>query len=714
MWDYDFNLFAGIPRLGERAYAETLQDSVTPPKPVFTAEELATLGAFVKAAALKPEGARVFDLSDFRHMIPIYNESRADPMWRMTIMKAAQMTLTIWLLNRAFWWTADASQMVNTALLFPSKDSVTDLSATRFKPMLESSSRLQELVAKGGVDNVGIKRLGISNMYFRGMRSGIGLDSFPADVLLYDEVRLMSVAAVARARVRVSESTLRNPVTGERGIIAYNSTAGMPGADIHKLFMRSTQGYFATRCPDVKCARHKDGVVLPLEFVDNPANIIGQDPHTGWYYLRCPKCGARIADPQEGFYRHALKLADAEEGWGFQFSQFLKGEGYLNGVIMPDWNAQDNVPEFINSRVGLPYENPDAVPASEKVVRSNIDPTGLFRWEFNDIGLVAPLGYDGLWRAMGVDQRAGEKHVVIKTLLPDGRHRLDYTEIVEKSGADAVSRLEYLAIAWGCKIMLMDGEPAYDLFVSVARRLAGRVEVWLQDYVGGVEDVVRWQDKRNDKQLRRSSGELKWEQVANMNRYRAIDWSLNLWVTRRNLLPTNFDEVKLPRTLRGVETFRPIAEEFIKHMGNIARVKNWNTMTDQSTGQRFNKPGDYTMEWRPIDFDPHFVHANMYADVGLKKMWGINSVFVAGGSDKSPKPNRHEQNMPPSIAPSVVKKQLERALAKTCGICVHFDAAGGRCAHPAHGTLSVRTTATSPACKYPGFKRSPGVKLPLT
>ena len=709
----DLNIFSGLERYGD-SYLTALDEGVTPPAPVFSKGELATLGSFVRAAAIKPEGARVFSLDDFRHMIPLYNESRENPMRRMTIMKAAQMTLTIWLLNRSLWWVGDANEMINTALLFPSKDSVTDLSATRFKPMLESSSRLQELVAKGGVDNVGIKRLGISNMYFRGMRSAIGLDSFPADVLHFDEVRLMSVAAISRARVRVSESTIRDPVTGERGIIAYNSTAGMPGADIHKLFMRSTQGYFASRCPDVKCKRHKDGVVLPLEFIDNPANIISQDPHTGWYKLRCPTCGAHIHDPQNGFYQHQLGLEQAEEGWGFQFSQFLKGEGYLNGVIMPDWNAQDNVPEFINSRVGLPFENPDAVPASERVVRSNIDATGTFYWERNELGLVEPLGFDGLWRCLGVDQRAGEKHAVVKTLLPDGRHRLDYCEIVEHSGRDAEDRLEHLAVAWGCKLVVMDGEPSYDLFVNVARKLEGRVEVWLQDYTNGLEEtVVRWLDRRHDKTVKETSGELKWPQVVQMDRYKAIDFSLNLWVARRNLLPVNFDEIMQPRTLKGAQEHRPIAKEFIAHMGNIARVKLERYKTDQHTGQRFAVPGEVDMNWRPINFDPHFVHANMYADMGLKKMWGNAALFVAGQKPDKDHPNRHEQGIPKHLAPSVVQRKLERELAKTCGVCRFFDAANGRCAHPAHGTLSVRTTATSPACKYPGFKLKQGLELPV-
>src|SRR5699024_1283916 len=100
---------------------------------------------------------------------------------------------------------------------------------------------------------------------------------------------------------------------------------------IHRYFERSSRGYFASKCPNVKCPRHRSGVILPLEFAENPYRVIGQGAN-GRYYLKCPRCAARISDPQEGFYDH--KPGGAEYV-GFQISQLLKGEDYLNTEIMP-------------------------------------------------------------------------------------------------------------------------------------------------------------------------------------------------------------------------------------------------------------------------------------------------------------------------------------------------------------------------------------------
>src|SRR5699024_1351532 len=144
----------------------------------------------------------------------------------------------------------------------------------------------------------------------------------------------------------------------------------------------------------------------------------------------------------------------------------------------------DNIPEFYNSRLGLPYEDTTAVPANRDTVLANCDPAGVYHWP-------APYGPSPGWRALGLDQRAGEKHVVIKTLLPDGRHRLDHLEVIEEAGVEAAERVLELARAWGVKIYVGDGEPSYDLHKMIADRLTAHgVNVWMQDYVDGVTAIV--------------------------------------------------------------------------------------------------------------------------------------------------------------------------------------------------------------------------------
>lgn len=677
------------------AYRDVVRSELLPPKPVFEPAELETLDAFVTAAAIKPEGMRPFDLSQHRHLIELYAERRDAPMRRVVVMKAAQMGLTIRLLNRALWWVADSNSMINTALLFPSRDSVLELSATRFRPMVRSSARMMELIKD--VDKVDVIRVGRSNMRFRGTRSGISIDSFPADVLLFDEVRLMSLKAISRAQVRVSESTIRGP--GDvRGIIELNSTAGFPGLDIHSYFERSTRGYWHTHCPDEHCPLHEAGIPLPLEFAENHTRVIGR-MRDGRYYLRCPRCGARIRDAQDGHYHH--QQPDAM--WrGYQFSQLLKGEEYLNSMIMPELEAGDNPAEFYNARLGLPYEDRNAVPAGREVVLANIDPARLHRWPLE------PLGFNAEWRAMGMDQRAGEKHIVVKTLLPDGRHRLDHVEVIEASGLHAVDIVVQRITEWGVKIFLGDGEPSYDLFVQIARRveeLGLPCEVWLQDYLDGVNDIVAWEDRRKEKSIRRTSGELKYEKRAKVDRYKALDWSLGLFQRRNNVLPIDLLERMQTRQIAGKRQPLSVGDEYVTHLGNLAKVRLPVTRIDKSTGESFEVVGEYRQAWRNLRLDPHFAHADLYANLGLKRMQGTGRIFGAGAKDITDHPKPEELGLPADLAPSVLERRLERAKAKVCGTCRFFDAVRSECKHQFFHGKRVIVAADHPSCSEGLWRR---------
>jgi len=262
-------------------YAEAARRLLLRPPPEFTQAELATLLSFVKASGMKPEGpgGPPFSLEGRPYLVPLYEERRDKPFRRLVIMKAAQMGLTVKLLYRAAWWVADGRQRVNVALMFPTLEAVLDLQKSRFRPMFRSSARMMRMV--GDVDAASLVRVGVSTLRFRGMRSGIGVDSFPADVMLFDEVRLMDLATVERAFVRVSESRLMGP-EGVRGIIELNSTAGFPDMDIDRWFQRSTMNYWRTPCPNPACKNHTRGIVMPLRWPE----VVGQDGNRLYYQCR--------------------------------------------------------------------------------------------------------------------------------------------------------------------------------------------------------------------------------------------------------------------------------------------------------------------------------------------------------------------------------------------------------------------------------------------
>ena len=660
-------------------YAEAAGRLLLRPPPEFTQAELATLLAFVRASGIKPEGpgGPPFSLEDRPYLGPLYEERRDKPFRRLVIMKAAQMGLTVKLLYRAAWWVADGRQRVNVALMFPTLEAVLDLQKSRFRPMFRSSARMMRMV--GDVDAASLVRVGVSTLRFRGMRSGIGVDSFPADVMLFDEVRLMDLATVERAFVRVSESRLVDPETGMRGIIELNSTAGFPDMDIDRWFQRSTMNYWRTPCPNPACKNHTRGIVMPLRWPE----VVGQDGDRLHY--QCPDCKWEI--PDEVLLKHGFYVPEnpGAEWEGYQFSQILKGNRYLP-ELWAAWTRGDNLAEFYNSRLGLPYRDPDAVVASRDVVEACITPG--YRYP-------SPDELVGEWVSVGIDQRAPEKHVVVYKLGPGGAFDLVHLEVVEASGREAVGRLEALIRRFHAKVVVIDAEPSYDLAVDLARRFPPRT-VYLADYVESPH-AIRFTDERKKKDLKRASGEVKYEHRALLDRYKAIDWALKQFAYRRIRLPEDFYSLEQPRTIGGLRQRWNVAREYVKHLENIARA-TIPVMTTLPTGEKVFS-GEVRQIWRHLALDPHFAHAHTYALAGLARRVGAE-LTLSGQVEPSPL-SPEEAALPPEVRPSRIIQEQRAALARTCGGCAFYralDGKAGLCAHPMNAARSLRVGERDPAC----------------
>lgn len=674
-------------------YKRVLERELFTPPPAFEAAELATLQRFVSASGMRPEGAGggKFDLSGRAYLTSLYSEARAQPHRRLVIMKAAQMGLTVKLLYRAAWLTADAKQRVNTALMFPTADAVEDLQKTRYRPMLRSSSRMMQLT-KGNVDAVSMIRVGVSTMRFRGMRSGIAMDSFPADALLFDEVRLMDLASVERTFVRVSESKLEDPSTGERGLIELNSTAGFPNMDIDRWFQRSTMRYWRTPCPNARCKHHEWGVVMPLHWPD----IVGKDGQ-GRLTYQCPHCATPMsdADLDRGFY-----LAEQPEAeWdGYHFSQVLKGNKFLPEL----WQAftrGDNLAEFYNSRLGLAFQDPDAVPATREVIDACIDQSGQWRWP-------EPEQVLGDWTVLGVDQRAPEKHYVIYRLGPGGSFDLCAAGVIEASGREAVERTVALARLWNVKLAVIDGEPSYDYAVDVARALP-RGSAYLADYVESASQPIEFSDERGRKGIRKVSGEVKYERRALLERYTAIDLAMTMFARKRVRLPMDFYAKTQPRTIAGVTQGVSVGRELASHWENIARASVPQLVT-LPNGERVMTEKVRRI-YRHLALDPHFAHAHVYAVAGLMqrvqadRLW---STPEGDGGELGPQPlpaSQLDALAPHEVAPATLKAERERILSLTCGNCRFFRGLvgdEGLCGHAANSGMRLRVQLTTPKCRH--------------
>jgi Phage terminase large subunit (GpA) len=663
------------------------------PAPVFTPGELEQLSDWTKVSGIRPEGSRVFDISSRPYLRDLYTEKRSQPHSRNVVMKAGQTGLTIRFVYRATWLVADARKMVNTTIYFPSLESVTGFSASRFSPMMRSSNRMMQLIED--VDSVKLKRVGMSNLRFRGMNSDIGLDSDPMDAVLFDEARFMRADRIRRALVRVSESDFIDPVTGARGIAEINSTAGFPESDVHHWFLRSTQNYWTTPCPNPSCrhAREHEWIILPLSFPD----CVGRDG-TRLFYC-CPECRTEIPDEvlfRFGKYRMTNPDAlQSYEVWrGHQFSRLLRGTSELP-AIWAWFDSGENLAEFHNSVLGLPYLDPSAVIVTPAALESCIDGNKTFGWQRSEDVRDQPQIV-----CLGVDQKGSQKHCVVARAGLDGVYELLDLAVIEESGIEAIDPTVELAKRWGARVVVLDGEPSYDYAVGVARALPKGV-TYLCDYAEEQDNAIEWFDETKKRSTKRSSGETAYEYSVLIDRFKGMDWALGKFPQRRVRLPYDFQGKLIQRTRHGVKAFESVADEYRKHMRSIAKAVAPRTMSLES-GETILIPGKFRRVFRHLNNnDADFAHATLYAFAGLSKLSGRTQVIVTANElNAVASENQLDDLLPTGMKPRDVAAQ--KAGLKVCGGCKYWErtnGSDGRCGHPGSGGV-VMTGETDLACPY--------------
>ncbi|PZA08276.1 phage terminase large subunit family protein [Meiothermus sp. Pnk-1] len=665
----------------ENRLVQGFLERIAPPTPEFSPEELATLESFARASGIRPEGpgGPPFSLEGREYMQPLYDERREDPYYRLVIMKSAQLGLTIHELYRGAWFTADARRRVNVGFFFPSQNAVYDLSASRFKPMFQNASRMMRLADAGGLARVDVVRFGVSVMRFRGMKSGVSMDSVPLDALLFDEVRLMSRAAIERVQKRVLESKHVSP-TGLKGIIQLGSTAGFPDSDIHAYFLQSDQHWFMTRCPGPLC-ENRHGFNLAQAWVDTQGAVVNASDPADLHY-RCPRCGRRIEHVLEGDWER-LGPADAE--WrGYQMNRTLKGPRELPQL----WrNFQTmvvggvNPAEFYNSDLGLPHKDPNAVIVTAAVFNEGkqVDPD--YHWP-----LEPERPPRAAARAFGIDQKPGQKHVLIAEWGPNGRIYPVHLEIVEEEGVDergkdrAVERTVAILRQWNVDVGVVDAEPSFDYALGVAQRMP-RGAVWLADYLDDRDQPLEWSDQRGSEKISLSKREAKYEYWVKIDRYKHLLQAFTLFRHHRVAVPVDLERKGQELWVDGTRKWVSLGDEWRRHMGNIARTSLPRRRKHPETGEIIDE-GKFSYTFRHLSVEPDFAHAWGFCVAALMRDAGSTQMVPT-----TPPPTHRtgtlQDQLPEALRPVALAKKVD----KTCSSCQFFtpnpNGQGlGRCESP--------------------------------
>jgi len=545
---------------------------------------------------------REFNFDKHRYLLPLYLDSHKN----ITLIKAAQMGATIYLLLRILWFARH--HQVKVGLYFPTKEGVENLSKDRLKSLIASNPELS--LNMSDTDTLGLKKIrnihgGESAVYLSYLGGSASKDSVPLDMVAFDEVRLVSLEDIGQAGVRTDHSEYKYKL--------YVSTAGRPGQTIDRLYRAGHQAVWTIRCG---CsALSSEGGFVPSECF--PDCIV---EHRGEVYLRCPRCKYRIYDGQNGSYVIRNPAAD-KEAHSYSISKFVADQKYSPiSEIWKDYKDSRNgigksIEEFYNATLGKPYIDHEAQPVNMDILENCINPD--LKWAYD---VTNRTKYKNC--AMGIDQRGGQNHVIIMARSPDNKPRIVHIEEIDDKNprywehgkpVTPFKRLYELMREFDVSMCICDAMPNFNEAHEFARTFPGRVFLsWYQDSSG--PDVVKWSDKLKMKEaVKRGSKEIKLKWQVMLRRYDSLDTTLALWGKRAVEIP---DPNSLVQVYRNPETAvfepQPIAKLLFTHLMSLVKE-------EEAIDPKAND-GRTRTKYVFVGRDPHFAHAFNYCWFAFQRM----------------------------------------------------------------------------------------------
>lgn len=482
----------------------------------------------------------------------------------------------------------------------PDREIAQNYSAERFKPMVLGIPEIRPLwgndpTADDGTterhtDKKGIRSIGPSKIIFSYMGGKTSTEGWPLLGTIFDEVRRMNDADIERTRERMSHSPYP--------IEFLYSTAGFPDINIDKAFKRSNQNKFHSHCG---C---KDGVILSEVFPECIGEKLpGVTPafkDLPDHFYVCPTCKEIVLNPRVGQWRQHNPTS---KRIGYHIPQTLSC-AQTPGKILEAFRDAKNIQEFYNSKLGIAYLAKEARIVSEDILRSTVN-TDL-RWLST-----------GRNFAMGIDQMGGFNVVTIRTWgtkSDDGplKSRLVHLEIVYAD--DPWDRCCELMHQYDISICVADAVPNFNEARRFAKKFPGRVFLCEYNFTPekGDDDICEWGDRpKKTPSQRKASDETINKYRVRVNRYLGIEWNLKKYVERLKEQPD--ERVLMQEVEDDVSRKRktvPICQDvFWVHLQKIARVME----TDDETGE-------IKMNFVNLGLDPHFLHADLYAELALSRI----------------------------------------------------------------------------------------------
>ncbi len=273
---------------------------------------------------------------------------------RFSAQKAAQTAISTYAMLRNLY--LGEKYAITIVYYFPTDTDVQDFSQDRFNPMIDHSEHLSSMMTFDKADNLGLKQIGQSSIYFRGVVSKRKVKSVDADGIVKDEVDEANQENLEFAEDRVLHSTFK--------WIMELSQPSIPDFGINESFMLSDQRFWMVKCP--ACGRQNN---IVEQFPDNLKTKGKGDKLIAW--IGCKRCGKKL-DTQRGEYvpKHPSRSKDHI---GVQVSQLFTSTVDAKFIYEKLRKATRPAKKknLYVSLIGLPYMDSELYPFSERLFLEN-------------------------------------------------------------------------------------------------------------------------------------------------------------------------------------------------------------------------------------------------------------------------------------------------------------------------------------------------------
>ena len=174
------------------------------------------------------------------HRHEYLREPYNDPHPRQVEIKATQLGLTTKAGLRSIHGAITGRYPRGILYLFPSRTDVTEFSKGRINLLInENPDSIGKWIKETDTSN--LKQIGSSILYFRGMKSRVGLKSVPVDFIVFDELDEAPQKSVDMAMQRMAHSEVKEWLK--------LSNPTIPDFGIDKAFQQTDQRYWLLKCP---------------------------------------------------------------------------------------------------------------------------------------------------------------------------------------------------------------------------------------------------------------------------------------------------------------------------------------------------------------------------------------------------------------------------------------------------------------------------------